>query len=73
LGDNAVSVQPYGDGGETQDRLATKHDCVLPSHVVPPRGRLQVNGAVHLDRERAEVGIEIAGDDRRDLSALTAG
>ena len=45
---------------EPQHRLSADGQLVLPIHVVPRGHRSQVQPAIHLDGERAEVRIEIA-------------
>src|SRR4051794_2727597 len=59
LSHDLVWSQVDADRRETEHRLLPYHDVVEPEHVVPPRERAQVDGAVDLEPEAVEIHVEV--------------
>src|SRR3954453_24152343 len=57
LSHDLVWSQVDADRREAEHRLLPYHDVVEPEHVVPPRERAQVDGAVDLDPQTAEIDV----------------
>src|SRR3954453_16951853 len=60
LGHDLFALDPYADRREAQHGLVADDDVVQPEHVLPPCQRLEMDGAVDLDAEGAEICIEVA-------------
>src|SRR3954453_18915521 len=59
LSHDLIWSQVDADRREAEHRLLPYHDVVEPEHVVPPRERAQVDGAVDLEPEAVEIHVEV--------------